>query len=106
MAKHLGAGAEYIDPDNPVQVAVRSAFEHGAGHGMPLDVASSSVCLSGVVELESLDLSRCRTLTPEALLVLGGGGFATYWFGFRDDGSTKKKPVPPAKRGTCPRASI
>ena len=27
LAKHLGAGPEYIDPDHPVQMAVRTAFE-------------------------------------------------------------------------------
>ena len=35
LAKHLGAGAEYIDPDNPVQVAVRSAFEEMTGETSP-----------------------------------------------------------------------
>jgi len=39
-----------------------------------------------------------------ALLVLGGGGFATYWFGFRDDGSAKK-PAPPTKTAKTAKAA-
>ena len=35
LAKHLGAGPEYIDPDHPVQLAARSAFEDMTGMTSP-----------------------------------------------------------------------
>lgn len=35
LTKHLGAGAEYIDPDHPVQLACREAFEHVTGEDSP-----------------------------------------------------------------------
>ncbi|RYG91542.1 asparaginase [Loktanella sp. IMCC34160] len=36
LAKHLGAGPEYVDIDHPVQTAVRSAFEDVTGTESPL----------------------------------------------------------------------
>lgn len=35
LAKHLGAGPEYVDPDHPVQLAVREAFEDMTGMTSP-----------------------------------------------------------------------
>lgn len=35
LNKHLGGGAEYIDPDHPVQLAVREAFEDVTGEVSP-----------------------------------------------------------------------
>lgn len=35
LAKHLGAGPEYIDPDHPVQKAVLEAFERMTGEASP-----------------------------------------------------------------------
>lgn len=35
LARHLGAGPEYVDPDHPVQRAVRSAFEEVTGAPSP-----------------------------------------------------------------------
>jgi L-asparaginase II len=35
VARHLGAGREYIDPAHPVQVAVREAFEEMCGEDSP-----------------------------------------------------------------------
>ncbi len=35
LAKHLGAGPEYVDPDHPVQRAVRQAFEEVTGETSP-----------------------------------------------------------------------
>jgi L-asparaginase II len=35
LSKHLGAGAEYIDPEHPVQLAVREAFEDVTGMDSP-----------------------------------------------------------------------
>ena len=35
LARHLDAGADYIDPDHPVQRAVRSAFEDMTGEASP-----------------------------------------------------------------------
>ena len=35
LGKHLGAGPEYIDPDHPVQLAVREAFEDVTGETSP-----------------------------------------------------------------------
>lgn len=35
LNRHLGAGPEYIDPDHPVQKAVRAAFEEATGEPSP-----------------------------------------------------------------------
>lgn len=35
LTRHLGAGPEYIDPDHPVQKAVRAAFEEVTGEDSP-----------------------------------------------------------------------
>ena len=35
LAQHLGEGPEYVDPDHPVQKAVRSAFEETCGEASP-----------------------------------------------------------------------
>ena len=35
LAKHLGTGLDYVDPDNPVQIAVRAAFEDMCGEDSP-----------------------------------------------------------------------
>ena len=35
LNQHLGGGGEYIDPDHPVQVAVRAAFEEVTGEASP-----------------------------------------------------------------------
>lgn len=35
LGKHLGAGPEYLDPDHPVQTAVRAAFEDVTGEDSP-----------------------------------------------------------------------
>ncbi|SPF79611.1 asparaginase [Pseudoprimorskyibacter insulae] len=35
LGKHLGAGPEYIDPDHPVQVACKTAFEEVTGQDTP-----------------------------------------------------------------------
>ncbi|MGI3186578.1 asparaginase [Nioella aestuarii] len=35
LAKHLGAGPEYVDPDHPVQLAVKAAFEEVTGEDTP-----------------------------------------------------------------------
>lgn len=35
LSKHLGAGPDYVDPDHPVQVAVKSAFEEVTGETSP-----------------------------------------------------------------------
>ncbi len=35
LNKHLGGGSEYIDPDHPVQVAVKDAFEDVTGQTTP-----------------------------------------------------------------------
>lgn len=35
LARHLGAGPEYVDPDHPVQRACRSAFEEVTGEPSP-----------------------------------------------------------------------
>ena len=35
LSKHLGAGPEYIDPDHPVQIACRAAFEEVTGAPSP-----------------------------------------------------------------------
>ncbi len=35
LAKHLGASLDYVDPDNPVQKAVRRAFEETCGEVSP-----------------------------------------------------------------------
>lgn len=35
LAQHLGAGPEYIDPDHPVQLAVREVFEDVTGETSP-----------------------------------------------------------------------
>ncbi len=35
LNRHLGGGAEYIEPDHPVQVAVKAAFEEVTGEASP-----------------------------------------------------------------------
>lgn len=35
LAKHLGAGPEYVEPGHPVQLAVRAAFEEATGEASP-----------------------------------------------------------------------
>jgi L-asparaginase II len=35
LAKHLGAGPEYVDPDHPIQTACKEAFEHVTGQDSP-----------------------------------------------------------------------
>ncbi|WP_136636340.1 asparaginase [Pseudooceanicola onchidii] len=35
LNQHLGGGSEYVDPDHPVQVAVRAAFEDMTGEDSP-----------------------------------------------------------------------
>lgn len=35
LSKHLGAGPEYVDPDHPVQIAVKEAFEDVTGEDSP-----------------------------------------------------------------------
>jgi len=35
LSKHLGAGPEYIDPDHPIQVAIKEAFESTTGEDSP-----------------------------------------------------------------------
>lgn len=35
LAQHMGAGPEYIDPDHPVQIAVRRVFEDVTGEDSP-----------------------------------------------------------------------
>ena len=35
LSKHLGAGPDYVDPDHPVQRAVRAAFEEMCGEDSP-----------------------------------------------------------------------
>ncbi|MGB8623813.1 MAG: asparaginase, partial [Paracoccaceae bacterium] len=35
LARHLGAGPEYVDPSHPVQLAVREAFEDVTGMASP-----------------------------------------------------------------------
>ena len=35
VARHIGAGLDYVDPDNPVQIGVREAYEDMCGEASP-----------------------------------------------------------------------
>jgi len=56
LAKHLGAGLDYVDPDHPVQLSVRAAFEemcdeHSPGFGIDgCSAPNFAASLSGIAK--------------------------------------------------------
>ncbi len=73
LSRHLGGGAEYVDPDHPVQRAVRAATEEVAGE------ASAGYGIDG-----------CSA--PNFALTLGGLGRAMgYFAGAREAGGVRER---------------
>jgi L-asparaginase II len=64
--RHLGGGAEYVDPEHPVQKAVRLATEEVTGEtvsGFAIDGCSAP---NFAVSLQGLATAMARLATPEA----------------------------------------
>ena len=70
LAKHLGAGLDYVDPDNPVQRAVRQAIEETCDEespGLGIDGCSApnfAVSLAGLARAMARIRLRRRERRP------------------------------------------
>lgn len=67
LAKHLGAGAEYVEIDHPVQIAVKQAFEEVTGEGSAGFGIDGCSAPNFAVSLKGLALAMARLGRPEQL---------------------------------------
>lgn len=76
VARHLGAGPEYIDPGHPVQQAARMAIEEIAGeeiHGFAIDGCSAP---NFALSMKAFATALARFATPERSLTGARAGAA------------------------------
>ena len=60
LNKHLGGGPDYVDPDHPVQRAVRDAFEGATGQASPGHGIDGCSAPNFATQLQGLGLAMAR----------------------------------------------
>lgn len=63
LANYLGAGSDYVDPDHPVQIAVKAAFEETCGEESPGFGIDGCSAPNYAVTLKGLALAMARFAT-------------------------------------------
>ncbi len=67
LAKHLGGGPEYIDPDHPAQRAVRAAFEEMVGEASPGFGTDGCSAPNFACSMKGLARAAARMADPSSL---------------------------------------
>ena len=68
LARHLGAGPDYIDPDHPVQRAVRAALEETGGAAVQGHAVDGCSAPNFAMPLSAVATAMARMARPEAAL--------------------------------------
>jgi L-asparaginase II len=66
LSRHMGAGPEYVDPDHPVQRAVRAAFEEVTGEASPRFAIDGCSAPNFATSLHGLARAMARFAAAEA----------------------------------------
>lgn len=67
LARHVGGGPDYVDPDHPVQIAIRAAFEEMTGETSPGFGIDGCAAPNFATSLHGLARAMARMADPRGL---------------------------------------